>query len=58
MSQGTQLKIFLADGTASGIRHAEISNWTGQAIAIPRLQVKELDDWSETHQPGGLFSLW
>ncbi|PSW26357.1 DUF4357 domain-containing protein [Photobacterium phosphoreum] len=55
MSQGTQLKIFLADGTASGIRHAEISNWTGQAIAIPRLQVKELDDWSETHRPGVYF---
>lgn len=55
MTRGTQLKIYLANGTVTGIRHAEIVNWTGQAIATPRAQVNELKDWEETHRPGVYF---
>ncbi len=44
MSRGTQLKIYLANGSVIGIRHAEIVNWTGQAIVIPRVHIKELND--------------
>lgn len=44
MTRGTQLKIYLANGSVTGIRHAEIVNWTGQAIAVPRVHIKELPD--------------
>ena len=36
MSFGKTIRIYLADGTATGIRHAELVNWTGQAIVCPR----------------------
>ncbi|GAB6261581.1 GIY-YIG nuclease family protein [Photobacterium sp. R1] len=55
MARGTQLKIYLANGTVTGIRHAEIVNWTGQAIAVPRIHVKDLTDWEETQRPGVYF---
>ena len=32
MSFGRSIRIYLADGTPSGIRHVEIVNWSGQAI--------------------------
>lgn len=52
MSHGKTVKLFLADGSASGIRHAEIANWTGQAIAAPRKRYSELKTWEETLRPG------
>ncbi len=55
MTRGTQLKIYLANGSVTGIRHAEIANWTGQAIAVPRVHIKELSEWEETQRPGVYF---
>lgn len=55
MSYGKTVKLFLADGTAAGIRHAEITNWTGQAIAAPRTRYSELKEWEETLRPGVYF---
>lgn len=55
MTRGTQLKIYLANGSVTGIRHAEIVNWTGQAIAVPRVHIKELSEWEETQRPGVYF---
>lgn len=52
MSHGKSIRIFLADGSATGIRHAEVVNWTGQAIVCPRTRVGELKDWEESHRPG------
>jgi hypothetical protein len=52
MSYGKTVKLFLADGSASGIRHAEIANWTGQAIAAPRTRYSELKTWDETLRSG------
>ncbi|MFO0947863.1 MAG: GIY-YIG nuclease family protein [Planctomycetota bacterium] len=40
---------------ASGIRHAEIVNWTGQAIAAPRPRYVELKSWPEVCRPGIYF---
>ena len=34
--QAATIKLFLPTGEATGIRTAEISNWTGKAIAGPR----------------------
>jgi hypothetical protein len=55
MPKGRQIKIYLADGSVTGIRHAEIVNWTGQALAIPRNRMKELVEWEESQKPGVYF---
>jgi hypothetical protein len=55
MTFGKTVKLFLADGTAAGIRHVEIINWTGQAIAAPRTRYLELKNWDELHRPGIYF---
>jgi hypothetical protein len=52
---GKQIRIYLADGTASGVRHAEITNWTGQALACPRSRFSELREWQEIKRPGVYF---
>jgi hypothetical protein len=55
MSFGKTVKLFLADGTAAGIRHVEITNWTGQAIAAPRTRYSEVKEWEELQRPGVYF---
>lgn len=52
---GKQIRIYLADGTATGIRHAEITNWSGQALACPRSRFLELKNWEEIQRPGVYF---
>ena len=52
---GKQIKIYLSDGSPSGIRHCEITNWTGQALACPRSRFQELRDWPEVKRPGIYF---
>lgn len=52
MSRGSSIRIYLADGTVTGIRHAEVVNWTGQAFACPRSRLSELSTWDEAHRPG------
>lgn len=52
---GKQIRIYLADGTSTGIRHAEITNWSGQALACPRLRFSDLKDWDEIKRPGVYF---
>lgn len=49
------IRIYLADGTPTGLRHAEIVNWTGQALAIPRKRISELKEWTEINRPGVYF---
>ena len=36
------IKIFLIDGEPNGLKTAELSNWVGQAIVIPRNKLKEI----------------
>ncbi|MCX4121986.1 GIY-YIG nuclease family protein [Vibrio parahaemolyticus] len=55
MSIGRTIRIYLDDGSISGIRHAEIVNWTGQAVSAPRTQVKSLSEWEESKKPGVYF---
>lgn len=56
-ANGKSIRIYLADGNVTGIRHGEIVNWTGQAIACPRTRFPELKDWSEARRPGVYFLL-
>ena len=55
MALGKSIRIFLADGGVTGIRHGEIVNWTGQAIACPRTRFTELREWAEAKRPGIYF---
>lgn len=57
MSYGKSLRVYLADGIATGIKHAEIVNWTGQAISCPRKRISELKEWPESKLPGVYFLL-
>ena len=52
---GKQISIYLADNSASGIRHGEITNWTGQALACPRARFSSLREWLEIKRPGVYF---
>ena len=55
MSIGKTIRIYLDNGSVSGIRHAEIVNWTGQAVSSPRTQIKSLAAWEESKKPGVYF---
>jgi hypothetical protein len=52
---GKTIKIYLANESVSGIRHAEIANWSGQALACPRSRFHELRQWPEVQRPGVYF---
>jgi hypothetical protein len=52
---GKSIRVYLADATVTGIRYAELVNWTGQAIACPRNRLTELSSWPETSKPGVYF---
>lgn len=41
MTYGKTIEIFLEDGTTEGVVTAELSNWNGKAIKIPRTLVAE-----------------
>ena len=57
MAFGRKVTIYLSDGAPSGIRHVEIANWSGQAVACPRSRLNELKDWAEAQRPGVYFLL-
>ncbi|MCK5188446.1 MAG: GIY-YIG nuclease family protein, partial [Methylococcales bacterium] len=52
---GKTIRIYLDNGSVTGIRHAEIVNWTGQAVSSPRTQIKSLSAWDESKKPGVYF---
>lgn len=52
MPIGKSIRVFLADATVTGIRYAELVNWTGQAVACPRNRLGELSAWPEASKPG------
>lgn len=49
---GRSIRIFLVDGVASGIMTAEIMNWTGKVIVVPRTQLSSLAQRSEARRTG------
>jgi hypothetical protein len=55
MQFGRKVTVYLADASPSGIRHVEIANWSGQAVACPRSRLIELKDWHEAQRPGVYF---
>lgn len=49
---GKTIKLFLIDGEPNGRMTCELSNWTGKAYKIPRIQIKESYDRIELKNPG------
>jgi hypothetical protein len=52
---GATIKIFLPNGEAESLRVAEISNWTGKAIAAPRSELEQVLAREEMSQSGVYF---
>ncbi|MFA0812952.1 GIY-YIG nuclease family protein [Microbulbifer epialgicus] len=53
--QATTIKLFLVHGNPNGLRTAELSNWSGKAIAAPRTEISELLKRDELASPGVYF---
>lgn len=52
---GKSIRIYLKDGTVTGIKFGEVVNQTIQSISCPRLRTTELSDYSEAKRPGVYF---
>lgn len=52
---GKSIRIYLKDGTVTGIKFGEIVNHTIQSISCPRLRTGELKDFPEIKKPGVYF---
>src|ERR1700735_3721453 len=46
------IKLFLPRGEAKSLKTAEISNWSGKAVAAPRTELDELLQREELDKPG------
>ncbi len=55
MSQGRSIRLFLVDGSPSGLLTAEIMNWTGHALTGPRSRLSELVKRPECSRTGVYF---
>jgi hypothetical protein len=43
MAYGKAIELFLVNGTAESLITAELSNWNGKAIKIPRTEISSCD---------------
>lgn len=50
--QAATIKLFLVHGSPNGLRTAELSNWSGKAIAAPRTEISEILKRDELQSPG------
>lgn len=53
--EAATIKLFLVHGTPNGLRTAEISNWSGKAVAAPRNELSALFKREELSSPGIYF---
>ncbi len=53
--KGRSIRLFLVDGTPSGIITAEIMNWTGHVMTAPRTRLPDLIKRSEIARTGVYF---
>ncbi|MGY5253199.1 GIY-YIG nuclease family protein [Sphingobacterium spiritivorum] len=49
---GKTIRLFLVDGTANGLTTAELSNWTGIGVKVPRIKIREYSNRTEFQKPG------
>lgn len=50
-----KITIFLTDGEPNGLKTAELSNWVGKAIVIPRNKLKDVKVQQEHNKPAIYF---
>lgn len=50
--QAATIKLFLVHGSPNGLRTAELSNWSGKAVAAPRTEISDLLKREELSSPG------
>jgi hypothetical protein len=55
MDDTATVRIFLTKGSPTSVRTAEISNWTGKAVAGPRSQIEDMLKREESGKPGVYF---
>lgn len=55
MVQGRSIRLFLVDGVPTGLRTAEIMNWTGHVLVAPRSQLPEALRRPEVARTGVYF---
>lgn len=53
--RGRSLKLFLVDGTPTGVITAELGNWSGKALVAPRASLPDLVRRKETEGSGVYF---
>lgn len=53
--QAATIKLFLVHGSPNGLRTAELSNWSGKAVAAPRTEISDLLKRDELASPGFYF---
>ncbi|MGJ1286131.1 GIY-YIG nuclease family protein [Sphingobacterium spiritivorum] len=49
---GKTIRLFLVDGTTNGLTTAELSNWTGIGVKVPRIKIREYSNRAEFQKPG------
>ncbi|MCD8301302.1 MAG: GIY-YIG nuclease family protein [Clostridiales bacterium] len=54
MAYGKTVELFLVNGTADSLITAELSNWNGKALKIPRIELSACDR-KDLYQPGVYF---
>ena len=50
--RGKKITIYLADGAPTGVLTAEIGNWNGLVIVVPRAQLADLANRKQAEQTG------
>jgi hypothetical protein len=49
---GKTIRIFLADGEPTGTLVADVGNWTGKILVVPRSQLGQLSERDEVRRTG------
>ena len=49
------ITIYLVEGEPNGVKTAELSNWVGKSIVIPRSKLKDVKNRNECNQPSIYF---
>jgi hypothetical protein len=52
MALGKTIRVYLSDGMPTGPVIAEIINWTGQVVVVPRAQLHEMAKREELQKTG------
>src|SRR5574337_936044 len=55
MAFGKSIRIYLKDGSVTGIKFGEVVNQTIQSISCPRFRIAELKGNDEVNRPGVYF---